>query len=169
MNTKTKIRPSLQWVCAKPWRFLAFGMGSGVIYPGPGTWGTVWGWLVWLVLLQHLPLWGVVLFLPLSFIVGVWLCQRTGDELGVPDHSGMNWDEAVAFWLVLGCLPTSVWWMQVIAFVAFRVFDITKPPPIRYFDQRVKGGFGVMLDDLLAAGYALIVLYLIACIPGVLL
>ena len=62
-----------------------------------------------------------------------------------------------------------MWWMQVIAFVAFRVFDITKPPPIRYFDQRVKGGFGVMLDDLLAAGYALIVLYLIACIPGVLL
>ncbi|MEZ2722203.1 phosphatidylglycerophosphatase A [Paenalcaligenes hominis] len=162
MTVKTIKRPSLAWVCAKPWRFLAFGMGSGVIYPGPGTWGTVWGWLVWLAALQFLPLSLAPLFLLVSFVLGVWLCQKTGDELGVSDHSGMNWDEAVAIWLVLWAMPFNTWWMQVLAFVLFRFFDVLKPTPIRWFDQRVGGGFGVMLDDIIAALYSLVVMYGVA-------
>ncbi|GGE63397.1 MAG TPA: phosphatidylglycerophosphatase A [Paenalcaligenes hominis] len=162
MIAKTAKRPSLAWVCAKPWRFFAFGMGSGVIYPGPGTWGTVWGWLIWLAALQFMPLIWVPFFLLGSFLLGIWLCQKTGDELGVSDHGGMNWDEAVAIWLVLWAMPFNTWWMQVFAFVSFRFFDVIKPTPIRWFDQRVGGGFGVMLDDIIAALYSLLVMYGVA-------
>lgn len=156
---KTTCRPTLAWVLAKPWRALAFGMGSGVIYPGPGTWGTLWAWAIWLIGLRFVPDMVMPLLLVFFFILGVWLCQRTGQELGVDDHSGMNWDEAVAFWLVLWLLPSSQWWMQLAAFALFRVFDIVKPAPIRQIDQRVSGGFGVMIDDIIAAVYALAVLY----------
>lgn len=162
MTSKTSIRPNLSWVYAKPWRVIAFGMGSGVLYPGPGTWGTVWGWLIWLAVFQFLHWVMVPLLLALTFVVGVWACERTGNDIGVHDHGGMVWDEAVAFWLVLWLLPLPVWWMQFLAFALFRLFDITKPFPIRYFDQKVSGGFGVMLDDILAAIYSLIVLYAVA-------
>lgn len=162
MTNKTSLRPGLGWVYAKPWRVIAFGMGSGVIRPAPGTWGTVWAWIAWLAALQLMP-WGwVPVVLVLSFVVGVWACQRSGDDLGVADHGGMVWDEAVAFWLVLWLLPFNTWWMQVLAFLSFRLFDIVKPAPIRYFDAKVGGGFGVMLDDILAAVYSLAVLYLVA-------
>lgn len=163
-SSKTAIRPSLSWIVAKPWRFLAFGMGSGALYPGPGTWGTVWGWLVWLVALQFVPSVLMLSLLVLFFVLGVWLCQRTGDELGVHDHGGMVWDEAVAFWLILWLLPLSTWWMQLLAFGLFRLFDIAKPFPIRYFDHKVGGGLGVMLDDILAAVYSLLVIYGLAAV-----
>lgn len=161
-SSKTAIRPTLSWIYAKPWRAIAFGMGSGVLYPGPGTWGTAWGWLVWLVALQFVPWINMPLVLGFTFMLGVWACQRTGDDLKVHDHGGMVWDEAVAFWLILWLLPLQTWWMQLLAFALFRLFDIAKPYPIRYFDHKVGGGFGVMLDDILAAVYSLIVLYLIA-------
>lgn len=164
-NNKTKIRPTLAWVYAKPWRIIAFGMGSGVFYPGPGTWGTVWAWAIWLIALQFIPWVALPLLLALAFMIGVWACERTGSgDLGVSDHGGMVWDEAVAFWLVLWLLPVQTWWMQVLAFALFRLFDITKPPPIRYFDRKVSGGLGVMVDDILAAFYSLILLYLFASI-----
>jgi len=87
----------------------------------------------------------------------VWACQRTGQALGVPDYGGIVWDEIVAFLLVLCVTPPEPVW-YVAAFLLFRLFDIWKPFPIRQFDQRLKNGFGVMLDDLLAALYAMIVL-----------
>ncbi|MCQ9615338.1 phosphatidylglycerophosphatase A [Paenalcaligenes niemegkensis] len=152
-----KVRPSLRWVYEAPSRFIAFGFGTGVLYPGPGTWGTLLGWLLWVVLWQHLPDLGVVLLLVFSFALGCWACQRTGDDLGVPDHGGMNWDEVVAFWLVLWLSPAG-FWAQLCAFALFRFFDIVKPPPVRYADQRFSGGFGVMFDDIVAALYALLVM-----------
>lgn len=161
-SSSSSLRPNLAWIYAKPWRIIAFGMGAGAIYPAPGTWGTLWAWAVWLLVLQFIPLGAMSLFLGLAFAIGVWACQLSGDELGVSDHGGMVWDEAVAFWLVLWLLPTPAWWMQGLAFGAFRLFDIIKPPPIRFFDQKVGGGFGVMLDDILAAGYSLLFLYLVA-------
>lgn len=161
-SSKTAVRPSLFWVYAKPWRIIAFGMGSGLLYPGPGTWGTAWGWLVWLLALQFIPWIAMPLFLGFAFMLGVWVCQRTGDDLNVHDHGGMVWDEAVAFWLILWLLPLQTWWMQLLAFALFRLFDIAKPYPIRYFDHKVGGGIGVMLDDILAAIYSLIVLYIMA-------
>ena len=86
-----------------------------------------------------------------------WATARTARDLGVPDHGGIVWDETVAFLLVLFFTPALAVW-QVAAFVLFRVFDILKPPPIRHFDRTLKGGFGVMFDDLLAAGFTLLCL-----------
>jgi phosphatidylglycerophosphatase A len=94
-------------------------------------------------------------FLVATFIYGCWACHRVGKELNQADHVGMVWDEIVAFWLVLWLIPAG-WSTQLCAFLLFRWFDIVKPAPIRYVEARVKGGIGVMLDDLLAAGYTLL-------------
>jgi len=90
----------------------------------------------------------------------VWACGRTGRDLGIHDHGSMVWDEFVAFLLVLAILPRELGW-QAAGFVLFRAFDIAKPPPIRWFERRYHGGFGAMFDDILAAGYTLIVLALV--------
>jgi len=91
------------------------------------------------------------------FVVGVWACGRTGRDLGVADHGGMNWDEVVAFLAVLVLTPPALLW-QAAAFLLFRFFDVAKPPPIRQIDRAMKGGFGVMLDDVVAAFYTVLVL-----------
>jgi len=122
-------------------------------------------------------LWGIFLLnpwlSPLSFFgaivvffgIGVWACERTGRELGIPDHGAMNWDEVVAMLLVLMFTPEHwAWWG--LAFVAFRFFDVVKPPPIRYVDRKVKGGLGVMSDDIVAAFYTLLVLAAVKQILG---
>ena len=101
-------------------------------------------------------LFGVLAFL---FAVGVWACDLTGRHLGIADHGAMCWDEVVAFLLVLAIAPQAPAW-QAAAFFLFRAFDVVKPPPIRRLERRLKGGFGVMFDDLLAAGYTLLALAL---------
>jgi phosphatidylglycerophosphatase A len=104
--------------------------------------------------LNDIALLGVVAAL---FALGVWACGRTGTDMGISDHSGMVWDEVVAMMLILIVIPSGLgWW--VAAFFIFRFFDIVKPPPIRYFDQTIKGGLGVMFDDIAAAFYTLLVL-----------
>jgi phosphatidylglycerophosphatase A len=95
----------------------------------------------------------------------VWACSITGRDLGVADHGAMVWDEIVAFLLVLAIVPRELDW-QAAAFVLFRAFDIAKPPPIRWFEARYHGGFGVMFDDLLAAGYSLLALAVIKRLLG---
>lgn len=89
--------------------------------------------------------------------MAAWPADRPAGNFGVSDHVGMVWDEIVAFWLVLWLVPQTVA-AQALAFVLFRVFDIAKPPPIKYFDARIKGGFGVMWDDIVAAAYTLLVM-----------
>jgi len=139
------------------WRILAFGLGSGLLRPAPGTWGTLLAWGLWVGLLHRMPDLYALIFLLAAFALGCVACERTGRAMGVSDHGGMVWDEMVAFWLVLWLSPDSVF-AQAVAFVLFRGFDIMKPQPIRYFDARLKGGFGVMWDDLLAAAYSLLVM-----------
>lgn len=153
-----KGQPDLPWMMASLPRILALGFGSGLIRPAPGTWGTLAGWLVWVALLQHLPFALAGGWVMLAFVLGCWLCQRVGAELGVPDHGAMVWDEMVALWLILWLVP-GTWTVQLVAVVLFRVFDIIKPPPIRFFDRRLPNGFGVMWDDILAALYSLLVLW----------
>lgn len=141
---------------ATPTGFLAFGLGSGLSPKAPGTAGTVAA-LVFAVPLVALPLWAGLLAVVLAFVLGCYLCGETSRRLGVHDHGGIVWDEFVGMWLVLLFVPFDwVWWLA--AFAAFRVFDILKPWPIRWLDRRVEGGFGIMVDDLLAAVYALAVL-----------
>ena len=149
-------RPQPRFAFSHPAHAVAFGFGAGLSPFAPGTAGTLLGWaLGWAagglsaaVLLPSL----VVLF-----AIGLWACEVTGRHLGVSDHRGMVWDEVVAFMLVLAVLPREFAW-QAAAFVAFRFFDIAKPPPIRYLERRYVGGFGVMFDDLVAAGYTLLLL-----------
>lgn len=97
------------------------------------------------------------MFLAVCFVGGALAVHKTGSDLGVIDHGSIVWDEIVPFWLVLLFCPTH-WLWQATAFSLFRFFDITKPQPARYFDEQVKNGFGVMSDDLIAAGYTLLVL-----------
>jgi phosphatidylglycerophosphatase A len=85
--------------------------------------------------------------------LGVWACEVTGRDLGVPDHGAMVWDEVVAF-LPLAAISSAAWWLQLIAFGLFRLFDVWKPYPIRLVERNVKGGMGVMVDDVMAAAYA---------------
>ena len=96
-------------------------------------------------------------FLLICFIGGVLAAHKTGTDLGVVDHGSIVWDEIVPFWLVLVFCPTN-WMWQTIAFLLFRFFDIVKPQPARFFDEKIKNGFGVMTDDLVAGGYTLLVL-----------
>lgn len=135
---------------------LAFGFGSGLSPIAPGTAGSALGVLLALPLTAlALPL--ALGFVAVSFAFGIWLCDRVGRRLGVHDHGGIVFDEFVGMWLVLVCIPLEWgWWLG--AFALFRFFDAVKPWPIAWFDRRVPGGLGVMLDDLLAAGYALAVL-----------
>jgi phosphatidylglycerophosphatase A len=125
---------------------------------GPGTVGTLLGLpLFWLIAWTAPDLPNQIALLVAAFLVGIWACGRTGRALGVPDHGGMVWDEIAAFALVLVFTPASWLWIGL-AFVLFRLFDIVKPWPIRQFDARLKNGFGVMFDDLLAAGYTIAVI-----------
>jgi len=150
-------RPSAAFLLSHPAHFIALGFGTGLAPAAPGTIGTLLAFPLYAAMGGWLSPIGILALLPALFALGAWACGRTGRALGAPDHSGMNWDEIVAFLLVLVFTPPGLAW-HAAAFCAFRLFDIVKPPPIRYLDRTVKGGFGVMLDDLLAAFYALLLL-----------
>jgi len=143
---------------ASPWRFLALGFGSGLAPVAPGTFGTLLAVPLYLLLLQLSP--GLyLLFLVLAFLLGIALCGVTARQLGVHDHPGIVWDEFVGYWLTMFMAPAGWIWIMA-GFVLFRLFDILKPWPIRWIDQRVSGGLGIMLDDVLAGLFGLIVLQL---------
>ena len=140
-------------VWRNPVHFVAFGFGSGAAPVAPGTFGTALGVLIYLVLpAMTWPIY--VLFLLLSFALGVWLCDKTSKEIGVHDHGGIVWDEFVGYWITMFLAPPGWLWV-LIGFVLFRIFDILKPWPIRWLDKNVSGGFGVMIDDVLAGLMAL--------------
>jgi phosphatidylglycerophosphatase A len=150
-------RPTAHFAFSHPAHFVALGFGAGLAPVAPGTAGTLLAFPLWWLIgagYEPLVLLGIVAAL---FAAGVWACGLTGRHLGIADHGAMCWDETVAFLLVLALVPAEPWW-QAGAFLLFRAFDVVKPPPIRHFEMRLKGGFGVMFDDLLAAGYTLLVL-----------
>jgi phosphatidylglycerophosphatase A len=153
-------RPTAQFVASHPAHLIAFGFGAGLSLHAPGTLGTLLAWPVGGLLASSIPAKVLLAVVALLFVIGIWACGLTGRRLGVHDHGGMVWDEFVAFLLVLAIVPAMFEW-QVAAFVLFRLFDIVKPPPIRWIERRYQGGFGVMFDDLLAAGFALFVLALV--------
>jgi len=155
-----RARPSAAFALSHPAHFIALGFGAGLSPRAPGTAGTLLAFPLWWVFgASGDP---VLLLAVLAFLfgAGVWACGVTGRHLGAPDHGAMCWDEVVAFLLVLALAPQDPWW-QAAAFILFRAFDILKPPPVRQAEKRWKGGFGVMFDDLLAAGYTLLVLAII--------
>ena len=153
-----------------PARWLALGLGSGLSPKAPGTVGTLWAWASFLVLAPWLQAadWAVLILA--AFCVGVWACTRTARDLGMADPGAIVWDEIVAFWLVLWLVTPSGWWMQCLAFALFRYFDAVKPGPVGWADALFKRrpgqpigwtqGFGILFDDLVAAGCTLLVLAL---------
>lgn len=151
---------SPKFVFSHPAHFLSFGFGSGLSPVAPGTAGTLVAFPLYWLMQQWLSGTAILVVILLMFMVGVWACQYTGQALGVPDHGGIVWDEIVAFLLVLHFFPQTLPGYAS-AFLLFRLFDIWKPFPIRYADQHIHGGFGVMFDDLLAAVYALACLLLL--------
>jgi len=148
-----KISPRL---LRNPLHFLSLGFGSGLSPFAPGTCGTLVAIPLYLLLAQ-LPLWYYLAAVAVAFAIGVYLCGYTSAALGEHDHSGIVWDEFVGFWITMIAVPAT--WQWILAgFVLFRLFDIVKPWPVKVADAKMKGGFGIMFDDLLAALYAVIVL-----------
>lgn len=157
-------QPSFSGLLRRPVHLLAFGFGTGLARKAPGTVGT----------LAALPIYGLLHLLPVAAYVGtiivlagvgVWLCDRTARELGVHDHSGIVWDEIVGYLCAMIAVPAT--WLNVVAaFVLFRAFDVLKPWPVRWLDRRVPGGWGIMLDDIVAGLMALTVIQTVNLLPG---
>jgi phosphatidylglycerophosphatase A len=149
-------RPTLSFLFRHPAHFIALGFGAGLAPVAPGTWGTLVAIPLALLLRTTTGDAGFALATGFLFVAGAWSAQVTGPELGAPDHGAIVIDEIAAFLLVLFFTGTD-WPRMFVAFVLFRAFDIVKPPPIRQLDALMKNGLGVMLDDVLAAGYTLLV------------
>ncbi|MDO9072584.1 MAG: phosphatidylglycerophosphatase A [Rubrivivax sp.] len=161
-------RPTAGFMLRHPAHWLALGFGSGLSPKAPGTIGTLWGWLSFLVLSRWLDdaQWaGLIVG---ALVLGLWACTRTAQHMGVADPGAIVWDEVVAFWIVLWVLMPTSWWNQLLAFIVFRYFDTAKPGPIGWADRRFKlrpdeaigwrQGWGILLDDLWAAGCTLLLL-----------
>jgi phosphatidylglycerophosphatase A len=153
-------KPNARFMLSHYSHLIAQGFGSGLSPVMPGTAGTLFAWVSYALLTARWPdfltplHWGLIIVA--GFVLGVVVCDRTGRDLGILDHGSMVWDEIIAFWLVLLVLMPADFSTQCWAFVWFRFFDMVKPPPIRYFDRHIKGGFGVMWDDIVAAFYTLL-------------
>lgn len=151
-----------QKVASDLWFFLAFGFGSGLAPRAPGSWGSLVGLMLYILAVQVAGLNQIyyVASVIIAFVAGIFICDRVSRELDVHDHGGIVWDEIVGIWLVLVALPVG-WYWPLIAFALFRLFDIGKPWPIRWIDSKVKGGLGIMLDDVAAAVPAWVILQLV--------
>jgi phosphatidylglycerophosphatase A len=153
-------RATARFMLSHPLHLISLGFGSGLSPVMPGTVGTLFAWASFAVLNRYLTVldWGLLIVV--GFVAGIPISGFTAKKLGIDDPSPVVWDEIVAFWLVLLMVTPVSATGQVWAFVVFRFFDMVKPPPIRYFDRRLKGGFGIMFDDLVAAFFTLLVIAL---------
>ena len=170
--------PTFRWVRQTASRTIAFGFGSGLSPVAPGTAGTLWAWAAFLLGEYFLSTEDFIWIISGGALLGCWVCGQVSEELGRKDFGGIVWDEIIAFWIVLiFIMPTNIW-MQLIAFGLFRFFDAIKPGPIRMIDRHFKKmegndhapssilqtiwrGFGIMVDDLAAALFTLLVIALI--------
>lgn len=152
-------QPTLRFMLSHPLHVIALGFGSGLSPFAPGTVGTLFAWASFRTLDLSLPSSAILLIILLGFVLGIVAIEKTGTALGEIDHGSIVWDEIIPFWGVLWILTQvmgdNLLW-QGIAFALFRLFDITKPWPARYYDRKVKNGYGVMMDDVVAALYSVI-------------
>jgi len=163
-------KPTWRFLFAHPAHAIALGFGSGLSPVAPGTVGTLWAWLAFLLLQPHLsPLHWVVLLVG-GFFIGWWACTVAARNMAVADPGAIVWDEVLAFWLVLWLVTPAGFWAQSVAFGLFRFFDAAKPGPGPWADGLFKGrrgapigwaqGFGILFDDLVAALCTLVVIAL---------
>lgn len=159
-------RATAAFMLQHPARWIALGFGSGLSPRAPGTVGTLWGWVAFLLLDRWLGPTQWATLIVASLLLGLWACTRTAQHLGVADPGAIVWDEVVAFWIVLWVLMPAGLWAQFAAFVLFRYFDAAKPGPVGWADRRFKlrtgqaigwrQGVGILFDDLVAAGCTLL-------------
>ncbi|MFL6660703.1 MAG: phosphatidylglycerophosphatase A [Rhizobacter sp.] len=163
-------KPTWRFLLSHPAHIVALGFGSGLSPVAPGTVGTLWGWLAYLLLAPLLTPQGWALLIGGSFVVGWWACTVAARHLGVADPGAVVWDEVLAFWIVLWLVMPAGFWTQLAAFALFRAFDAAKPGPVAWADQLFKSrrgqpigwrqGFGIIFDDLVAALCTLVVIAL---------
>lgn len=154
-NIKRNRAPKSIW--SNPIHFLAFGLGTGASPYAPGTVGTLLALpLCWF--LAQWPLWAYLAVTVVLFAVGVWLCDKTSKDIGEHDHSGIVIDEVVGYLITMIAVPVNVWTIAA-GFLLFRLFDVVKPWPICWLDKQVKGGFGIMIDDVLAGLFSLALMW----------
>jgi phosphatidylglycerophosphatase A len=153
-------RATARFMLSHPLHLISLGFGSGLSPIAPGTVGTLFAWASFAVFNHYLTVleWGILI--AVGFVAGISITGFTATKLGIEDPSPVVWDEVVAFWLVLLMVTPVTFTGQLWAFVVFRFFDMVKPPPIRHFDRKLKGGFGIMFDDLVAAFFTLLVVAL---------
>jgi phosphatidylglycerophosphatase A len=148
-----------------PAGWLACGFGSGLAPRAQGTFGSLAAILPWL-LMREWPMAIYAIALVVAFAIGVWACDVAGRLLGVDDHRSLVWDEFVGLWIALVPALVAPWWAIVAGFALFRLFDVWKPWPIGWLDRRLKGGLGVMVDDVVAGVFAAVVLGLVLAAAG---
>ncbi|QYJ79727.1 phosphatidylglycerophosphatase A family protein [Shewanella acanthi] len=152
--------PALKRLSLKnPAHFLALGFGSGLAAKAPGTFGTLAAIPLYL-LLAPLPLTWYLLLTAVSIFAGIYICDKAAKDMGVHDHGAIVWDEVAGLLITMIAAPKGVIWL-VVGFALFRLFDIIKPWPIRWLDAKVEGGFGIMIDDVLAGIFAFICVQLL--------
>jgi phosphatidylglycerophosphatase A len=177
------VKPSFKWMLQSPSRTLAFGFGSGLSPVAPGTAGTLWAWASFLIAEPFLTTEHFLWIIGGGILLGCWICGYVSEELGKKDFGGIVWDEMMAFWLVLLFITPSSIWMQILAFALFRYFDAAKPGPIGMIDRHFKTlentdtpsnflqllwrGFGIMVDDLAAAFFTLLLISLLQVVSTV--
>ncbi|MCH1929058.1 phosphatidylglycerophosphatase A [Shewanella sp. A25] len=153
--------PALKHLSLKnPTHFLALGFGSGLAAKAPGTFGTLAAIPLYL-LLAPLPLTWYLLLTAVSIIAGIYICDKAAKDMGVHDHGAIVWDEVAGLLITMIAAPQGLIWL-VVGFALFRLFDIIKPWPIRWLDAKVEGGFGIMIDDVLAGIFAFVCVQLLA-------
>jgi len=147
-------------IMTDPALFLAFGFGSGLAKKAPGTCGTLAAIpLYWLMIQAGLPIYSLLTVI--ATVAGIWICGIAADKLGEHDFGGIVWDEVAGYLITMWLVPFS-WQAVLLGFVLFRIFDIIKPWPIKWIDQKVQGGLGIMLDDVLAGVFAGALLWIAA-------
>jgi phosphatidylglycerophosphatase A len=157
---KTLTAAQRRALLSRPAGWLACGFGSGLTPVAQGTFGSLASILPWLWL-RHQSLSLNLVVIVIGFAIGVWACDIAGRMLGVDDHRSLVWDEFIGQWIALLPALLAPWWAVVAGFALFRLFDVWKPWPIRWLDQHLKGGLGVMVDDVIAGIFAAIVLWVI--------
>lgn len=158
LKAEAEAKPRPDW--RNPLHLLAFGLGSGGAPKAPGTAGTLAAVPLYL-LLSSCDIGAYLAVVSTMLIFGIWLCGKVSDDLGVHDHSGIVWDEWVGFFITMIWVPSGWLWI-LLGFLLFRLFDIWKPWPIGWLDRHLSGGLGIMLDDVLAGVYSLLLLQILA-------
>ncbi len=173
---KSAHRPSLNWILGSVHRVFGIGFGSGLAPIAPGTAGTLLSWGLFLILNAVLSTTAMFVLLSIGTLYGLWACGQCSHDLGRPDDGSIVWDEIISFGWIPVLIGSNTLWVQAIAFLIFRLFDAAKPWPINRVDQYfkknwvhqerinsfqiIKQGFGIMIDDLIAALFTILIVML---------